>query len=153
MCETLIIGIGNPLRGDDALGWAAIEALEASGLPPDTRTLCVQQLTVDLAEAVAAARQVFFVDARAAEPAGALYVAPIEADTCMETYLAHFFDPRALLAAVQALYGHHPGAMLFSINATSFDYGAPISPRVQHALPELLREVRHALHATPRPGN
>ncbi len=151
MCETLIIGIGNPIRGDDALGWASVEALNAHDLPPDTRTLCVQQLTMDLVEEVAAARRVFFIDARAAEPPGALHVEHITPDTCLETHLTHFFDPRTLLAAVQALYGHHPPATLFSINTTAFAYGAPISPPVQRALPELLCRVRHALRSkTPQ---
>ncbi len=134
----LVIGIGNPIRGDDALGWAAIEALKARGLPPGTETLCVQQLSMDLVESVAAAEPVFFVDARLGQPAGRLHAGRIAADTCLETASSHFFDPRTLLAAVQALYGHHPQAGLFSISTTHFEYGAPLSPEVQRALPQLV---------------
>ncbi len=145
----LVIGIGNPIRGDDALGWAAIEALKARGLPPETETLCVQQLSMDLVESVAAAEPVFFVDARLGQPAGALRAERIAPDSCLETASSHFFDPRTLLAAVQALYGRHPQAGLLSVNAARFSYGAPLSPEVQRALPRLvsllLRWLREGL--------
>jgi len=147
----LVIGIGNPLRGDDALGWAAIEALRARSLPPATKTRCVQQLSMDLVEGVAAADLVLFVDARFGQPTGRLHAGRIAPDTCLETASSHFFDPHTLLAAVQALYGHHPQAGLFSISTTCFEYGASLSPEVQRALPRLVSLLLRCLRAGTPP--
>ena len=35
MGDTLILGLGNPLRGDDGVGTAVIQALQSESLPPD----------------------------------------------------------------------------------------------------------------------
>jgi Ni,Fe-hydrogenase maturation factor len=57
----LVIGIGNPLRGDDGVGWWLAERAET--LKPTPRVLRVQQLTPELAAELAAARRVLFIDA------------------------------------------------------------------------------------------
>lgn len=63
----LVIGIGNPLRGDDGVGWWLAERAEQ--LPPATPTgsrllvRAVQQLTPELSEELAGARRVLFIDA------------------------------------------------------------------------------------------
>ena len=63
----LVIGIGNPLRGDDGVGWWLTERAEqlpratSTGSPLLVRT--VQQLTPELAAELTAARRVLFIDA------------------------------------------------------------------------------------------
>ncbi len=63
----LVIGIGNPLRGDDGVGWWLAERAEQ--LPPATPTgsallvRAVQQLTPELSGELAAVRRVLFIDA------------------------------------------------------------------------------------------
>lgn len=137
----LIIGIGNPLRGDDGLGWAAVEALQRL-LPPDNvECICVQQLTMDLVENLNQVQQVTFIDARAGDPPGERHSSIIAADSALEAASSHFFDPQTLLAAVQALYGRHPAAMLHTINAASFDYGASLSAVVKAGVKELVTEI------------
>ncbi len=144
---TLIIGIGNPLRGDDAVGAEAIRALEARSLPPQVKTVHAQQLSMDLAEALGAASLAIFIDARLGDPPGELRVQKLEPDSCLSAAgVSHFFDPATLLAAVQALYGQHPKAWLFSVNAQTFDFGAPLSPPVREALPLLLALVLDIVH-------
>ncbi len=60
--RVLIIGIGNPLRSDDGLGWAVAEQLSL-----ECDTSCdiriVHQLTPDVAQWVAAADLVVMIDA------------------------------------------------------------------------------------------
>ncbi len=149
-CNQLIIGIGNPLRGDDALGAEAIRALEARALPPGVKTVHVQQLSMDLAEPLGAASLAVFIDARLGEPAGELRAAELKPNSCLNASgVSHFFTPETLLAAVQALYGQHPKAYLFSVNAHTFDFGAPLSPLVHAALPRLLDRVLNVLRTSP----
>src|ERR1700686_2681571 len=64
----LIIGIGNPLRSDDGLGWAVAEQLTIEG---DTGCdiQAVHQLTPELAQKMALASLVVLIDAsREGEP-------------------------------------------------------------------------------------
>ena len=51
----LVIGYGNPLRGDDGIGWSAANAL-AEGMQDDrVRIVACIQLTPELAESIAQA--------------------------------------------------------------------------------------------------
>jgi hydrogenase maturation protease len=62
MPGTLIIGYGNPLRGDDGLGWQVAGEL-AKCVDALISAVAVQQLTPELAEPVSDADLVIFVDA------------------------------------------------------------------------------------------
>jgi len=138
----LIIGIGNPVRGDDGLGWHAVQQLTALGLPEHASVLACQQLTMDLVEPVHEAERVVFIDARQGEPVGAFTRERVQPSSALSEPVSHFFDPGTLLACVQALYGAHPEAVLFSISSTHFDYVETLSPPVASALPALLDDVR-----------
>ncbi|MCU0764787.1 MAG: hypothetical protein MUF32_01875, partial [Burkholderiaceae bacterium] len=58
--RTLVIGYGSPIRGDDAVGPLAAEALSARPLPPGVTVLARHVLTAELAEDLAAAERVIF---------------------------------------------------------------------------------------------
>ena len=74
MARTLIIGIGNPMRGDDALGWRAIEELNQAFSCEEAEMVTCHQLTPDLAESVAQRESVIFIDACAGSPPGEIRV-------------------------------------------------------------------------------
>lgn len=137
----LVIGVGNPIRGDDALGWAVAEGLQERLPAGVAECVCVQQLTMDLVEPVSQARAVYFVDARTGAPPGELFSATITANTSLDSPASHFFDPQTLLAAVQALYGSHPPAYLLTIGAASFAYGADLSAPVREAVIRLVDDL------------
>lgn len=133
----LVIGIGNPIRGDDGLGWQVAGLLESrfagSNLPVDA--IQVQQLTMDLVDEINNTNLVVFIDAAAGEPVGQVSSCEISAGTALSVGGSHFFDPQTLLSAVQALYGTHPRAFLFSITTRSFRYCEELSPTIQSAIP------------------
>jgi hydrogenase maturation protease len=160
MPEVTVIGCGNPLRGDDGLAWQAARLL-ARGLGAEPQFLeqgrCLsadgrveivtcQQLTLDLLETVHEAGRVIFVDASVQGEPGALAVETVMPDT-PQNLISHQFDPPTLLAAVKALYGACPPAMLCSVTAASFDYVEQLSPPVERALPELVRRVAEMVEA------
>jgi hydrogenase maturation protease len=138
MTKTLIIGIGNPLRGDDGLGWHAANQLGQTILSPDIEIIAVQQLTIDLVEAIHQVDFALFIDSRLDQPPGIFAVQNIEPDSCRQSSVSHFFDPETLLSAVQALYGKHPKAMLLTISADQFEFSENLSEPVQAALPGLV---------------
>ena len=61
--RTLIIGYGNPLRGDDGVGWEVASRLAATIPEEAAHIMTVHQLTPELAESVSEAELVIFIDA------------------------------------------------------------------------------------------
>jgi hydrogenase maturation protease len=136
MPSALIIGYGNPLGGDDAAGYLAAESLGG---------LAVHQLTPELAEPIARAARVIFVDAAVAGQASACQPGAIRERAIIPdpqpAAFTHHLTPEALLAMAQFLYGHAPEAVLVTITAASFEPGAPLSARAGAALPAVLHRL------------
>lgn len=130
----LIIGYGNPLRGDDAAGLRLIEALEAAGRPAGVETLAVHQLTPELADRVAAARAVVFVDAACREEPAALR--PLEVPPFSGPPPGHHYSPASLLQLTRLTFGVAPPAWLLTLPAAGFAFGAALSPRAVGAVEE-----------------
>ena len=134
----LIVGYGNPLRGDDALGrMAAGRLAQRYGSLAHVEVVAVHQLTLDMAQLVSAYDLVIFLDARIAPEAGQVFCAPIAATTRSPNPLSHYCTPGALLATTQILYGAAPRAYLAGVTAHAFEAGAPLTPAVAGALDEL----------------
>lgn len=146
--RTLVIGYGSPIRGDDAIGPLAADALAAGPLPPGLRVLSRHILTAELAEDLAAAETVIFLDAASQGQPGEVQVRRLEPDAHALSTMAHFLDPRELLAWCDTLYQRAPEAWLVSAAGESFDYASyHLGPAATAALPLMLNEVRRLLDA------
>jgi hydrogenase maturation protease len=90
----LILACGNTLRSDDGLGpWLADWAREKFAGNPAVRVLSRQQWTPDLAEDIARAQSVLFIDCSVESSPGELKLTPVEP-----------------AARTQGLATHHQGA-------------------------------------------
>ena len=168
---SLVIGIGNPLRGDDGIGWRLAAQLPAgSGLG----VRCRQQLTPELAEELAAVERVLFLDAWlgpagsgvASQPEGVganrpslrlplqlqELPAPVELNQASGSAAvwagampwggaSHGLSPQVLLALSQALYGQAPRAHQLLLPAHCFGHGDGISPALARRLGEARRLI------------
>jgi len=134
--SVLVLALGNPLRGDDAAAAAAVEGLARDGL----RVLAVHQLTPELADDVAAAQRVVFVDARAGAVPGAVETVDLR-PAAGGPVATHALAPGALMALAAALHGAAPPARLVTVGAQAFTLGEPVSPIVTGALPALRAAV------------
>jgi hydrogenase maturation protease len=141
--KVLILGWGNPLRGDDALGWRAAEQL-SEGLAGCQATVHVShQLLPEFAFEIAGSDLVIFIDAACDNgPFGRVRFERVVPRRCDSAAFSHHIDPPALLDMAQALYGSHPEAYLFTVAGRSFEYGEELSPEVAAAVPELLAQIR-----------
>jgi hydrogenase maturation protease len=149
--NTLIIGYGSPIRGDDAIGPLAAEALSAGPLPDGVRVIARHILTAELAEDISAADRVIFLDASVEGKPGEVRVRPLAPDASAMSTMAHFLDPRELLAWSQALYQRTPISYLVTTAGLSFDYANyTLSPTAAAALAAMIARVR-ALIAEPWP--
>lgn len=119
----LVIGYGSPIRGDDAIGPLVADRLQQLGLPDWIRIEARHILTAELAATLAEVDCVVFLDAAVDLPPGQLRCQPLQADTSAASTMAHFHDPRELLAWCQGLYGRVPQAWLITAGGADFDYG------------------------------
>jgi len=138
----LIICIGNIARGDDAVGWRVAAALEGR-LPADVRLLRVHQLDVVLAEDVAHAASVVFVDAERRDLPAVARQPVYEGTTSVG---AHGLDPAGLLGLARGLFGQAPPAELVTVAAPEMAHDEALSPiavaSVQQAAEEILDGLR-----------
>ena len=121
----LIIGIGNPSRGDDAIGPLAIERLEALDLP-GAELLTDFQLQVEYAFDLLGRREVVFIDAAASGTAPFSFDAAVpEADA---SATSHALSPAAVLAAFLRVTDEPlPPAFVLAVRGYEFELGAPMS--------------------------
>jgi hydrogenase maturation protease len=141
--RTLVIGYGSPIRGDDAIGPLAADRLEAEGLPGHVRVIARHILTADLVPDIAESDRVIFLDASVDGPPGEVRTRRLTADPSAVSTMAHFLDPRELLAWCESLYGGAPEAWLVSVTGVSFDYaGYALTPQAAAALERMLGEIR-----------
>jgi hydrogenase maturation protease len=138
----LVIGYGNELRRDDGVGPRVARAV-ASWNVRGVLALALHQLTPELAEAVAGADEVFFVDADARE-VGGVRVRPVRPDAG-QTTLDHASSAPALLALVGAVYGRRPRAWLMTLPAPDLDFGEELSPAAVRGVDEALRCLRRRI--------
>jgi len=142
MDPTLIVGYGNPLRGDDAAGFLAAEQLGGVITDPGVTVLAVQQITPELAEPVSRAARVIFIDAAVGPEPGQIrerIVRPaVERGAPAFT---HHASLEAILAAALALYGHAPEAWLISVGGSDFSYSTEPSPALVQMVDSLAAAV------------
>jgi hydrogenase maturation protease len=154
--KALVIGFGNPLRGDDGLGWHAALRLKeefasnrnAPGNGQVTVISC-HQLTPELSDPISKSDLVIFIDARDGTPPGVIQVERVEPISLAPGSCAagapgalwHSVSPAALLTCAQIIFGRVPQSVLVSVTAESFE-GEHLSARVEDALEPALVLVR-----------
>jgi hydrogenase maturation protease len=146
----LLIGWGNPLRGDDGVGQAIAAAVERWG-QPQLEVVEAVQLTPELAPLLAAARRVLFVDAEAGAAAitGGWRLEPVPplepggtTAAWLSQPLSHHASPGVLLMLAETLYGRRPPAWQLLVTAHACGFGSGLSPATEALLPGALAAVR-----------
>lgn len=132
----LVLGYGNPQRSDDGAGSAVARGV-ARALP-GTDCYAVRQLTPELAEPIAAASRVVFVDA--AVGLEEVEVRPLAA--ARSRLGSHSGSPEALLELARVLYGNSPPAWQIALPAERFEFGDRLSPVTRRAV---VAATEHAL--------
>ena len=149
MPHTLIIGYGNPLRGDDGFGWHAAVRLREIIHHEAVEILPVHQLTPELMDPVSRARRVIFIDAAVGDDAGKLTVTTLAATGGPPPAFTHFATPAALLEGARSLYGAKPEALLVTVVGLDFELGEELSEPVQLALESAGTKIRELLAGPP----
>lgn len=142
--RVLIIGFGNPLRGDDGVGWQAAERLERS-LRSRVEVLTCHQLTPELSDPIAHSGLTIFIDACATTPAGQVDCQAVSATQQTSHSLNHSTSPAALLRSAHTIFGHAPQAFVITVGGESFGYSEKLSPAVAGALNDVVERVKELI--------
>lgn len=113
----LLIGYGNPGRGDDGLGPAFAERIALARLP-GVEVSVDYQLTVDHVLPVSTAERVVIVDAEIGLDAP-YRLGPL-APAASGDLTSHSLSPGEVLALARLLYGHAPDSHLLGIAGVEF---------------------------------
>jgi hydrogenase maturation protease len=137
----LILACGNTLRGDDGVGpWLAEWAENRFRGEPAIRIVSRHQLTPEIAEDIAAAASVIFIDCSAASDPGSVSAVPVEPLAPSVALATHHVGPAELLALSRDLYSASPReALLLTIGAGLTELSEDLSDPVRSALPEACR--------------
>ena len=120
----LIIGYGNTLRSDDGVGPKVAERIATLALP-GVQTLSCGLLTPELADPIAQAQVVVFVDA-ALDGSREVQLRKL-APTASSQIMAHAAEPGVLLALARDIFGHAPNAWWLTIPIKSTAIGEEFS--------------------------
>jgi len=141
LSSVLVVGYGNALRGDDALGWHAVARLSADPRLDGARVIWQHQLTPELALDMAGASLVVLVDAESDLEPGALHVRRLHRSADGGTAMSHHVAPESLLVLAHELYGAAPEAWLVGVGAATLEVGDALSPAVASAIPAIVDAV------------
>lgn len=139
--RAVVIGYGNTLRGDDAIGPYVAETVDAWNLP-GVEAVSAHQLTPELADTLAAAGIAVFVDA--AVDVKAVTVSPVQPGESGPA-MFHAQSPSALLTLARAAGYRCPPAWLVSAPVEHFEFAAPLSDQGRRSVEDAARAVRRLL--------
>ena len=131
----LLIGYGNPLRGDDGVG-PRIVCRFARRHRGVVRACVVPQLVPELCALLAKHDAVIFVDASAAGDGGCRLL-PLEC-AAATNWGTHLCSPAALVALTAELYGAKPRAWCLAVAGRDFRLGAGLSATARASCREAL---------------
>ena len=122
----LVLAVGNPSRGDDAIGPGLAARLEAAGLP-GVEVISEFQMQVENALDLVGRERVIFVDAGTGTPAPFELRHVHAAAEFLHT--SHALSPEAVLATYRRVTGNEPPeAWLLCVRGESFGLGEALSP-------------------------
>ncbi len=142
----LVIGYGNDLRSDDAVGKRVAEGVATWNLPY-VQAHAVHQLTPELAATLAKFERAIFVDAYITTDDKEVGVHPLEPDHTGEI-AGHTGDPQSVLALTQALYEHCPQAWWVTVPGVNFGVGDSLSLKAEQGVAKALERIEQLLKET-----
>jgi hydrogenase maturation protease len=151
----LVIGIGNPDRGDDGIGISVVRQL-AGQVPPDVTIIERTGDALALIDDWAGQDTVILVDAAASQGSpGRIHRIDLLADALppeLSLSSTHAFGVAEAVGLALTL-GLLPAQVIaYAIEGENFEPGTPLSPRVAAAAGKAAARIVAELHASERTG-
>jgi hydrogenase maturation protease len=133
--DVMVIGIGNPLRGDDAVGIHLVQRLKRH-FTGDFKGIVAYEADIGLAEEISCYPALLVIDALAASSEPPFQMLPLPAASTIFPaggFSSHAFNWGMVLAMARDIFGRCPEAFLCGIRAHSFAIDERLSPLCQTA--------------------
>ncbi len=149
--KTLIIGIGNRFRGDDALGCVLVDNIQTLCLP-DVEVITHSGEPASLIDLWQSRKNVFLVDAvsSCAEP-GTIHYIDLQEQGLPDnfrSYSTHAFGIAEAVELARALNKLPPKIVFYGIEGKSFAATETLSPEMMAALEDIKTLVVHNIKDT-----
>jgi hydrogenase maturation protease len=142
---TLVLGLGNPLRGDDGVGPFVVKALEERHLPQGVEALDGGSGGLALLQIIEGRDRVIVIDAAemGRQPGEFVRFQPEEARFAQrsEEFSFHETGLGEALALAKALDQPLPEMVIFGVQPAQMDWGESLSPAVRVAVPDLVEAI------------
>ena len=145
--EITIIGLGNPLRGDDGVGVAVIEALGREKLAPSVKLVNAGQAGLGLVGILDTAERAVIVDcAEMGLPPGSVRTFG-EDDIRVEAWSESVHNARAgtALEIARALGSLPSGTRIVGVQPGQMSWGLGLSSEISRAVPKAVKAVLDVL--------
>lgn len=146
--KTLVLGLGNPILGDDGVGWRVVERLASRALPPNVEVDCCSLGGLSLMERMSGYERVILVDAiyTGEQEAGKICcftLAELPDRSAGHTTSAHDTSLRNALNVGRSMGIALPDDEKITVIAIEaervYDFSEELSPAVASAVPEALK--------------
>jgi hydrogenase maturation protease len=139
--ETVILGLGNELLGDEGVGVHAIRRLQQEKLPGSIKVIEVGTAILDALPLFEQADRIIVMDAMKSNgPPGTVYKIPLDqcsGSACIASM--HGFDIFRVLALAER---HEPPPVtVFGVEPQSLGWSMVLSPQVADSMPYLIEAV------------
>ncbi|MCU0560899.1 MAG: hydrogenase maturation protease [Desulfobacterales bacterium] len=142
MTRAVVMGLGNPDRGDDGVAFHVVNRLRRRlGAPPlddgdtglgaaaaEAAVLFFRQLVPELVLDVGGCSRLVFVDAHVPAEPRAIVCSRIGPQARWAPGLTHALPPEGFLWLLQAFAGRAPESFLVSVRGERFDFTRKLSP-------------------------
>ncbi len=142
MTRPMVMGLGNPDRGDDGIAFHIVNRLRRrlgsrplsdgetglGGTETKAALLFVRQLVPELVLDVGGCSRLIFVDAHVPAEPRTIVCARIRPEARTAAGLTHALPPEGFLWLLQALAGRSPESFLVSLRGERFDFTRSLSP-------------------------
>jgi hydrogenase maturation protease len=152
--DMLIIGVGNPDRGDDGVGLAVADALSDAYLD----RVSIRHISGNclvLLDLWSQAERVIIIDAvHSGGKPGAIYRLDAHQQTLSQPMFGnstHAFGVANAVELARSLRQLPPHLIIYGIEGHQFETGAPLSAEVAQALPEVVLRIRDEMRRWPQP--
>ncbi len=153
----LIIGLGNPLRGDDGVGPRVVTELRRRGLPEGVEAIDAGTGGLDLLRVMEGRDAVIVVDAAEVgrEPGTFVRFTPEEVRLQLRGrgFSLHDAGLAEALALASALAHPLPPITLFGVQPERIGWEEGLSPAVEEAIPALVEAILREVRKQPATSN
>jgi len=146
--KTLILGLGNPLLGDDGVGWRVADQMRLRVVSPDTEVDCLAGGGLSLMERLVGYDRAIIVDALTTQQAPVGTVTCFDLDQLPDPVAGHLSSAHETSLKTALRLGASLGMSLpdeiriVAIEAQQvYDFSEELSRAVAAAVPEAVRQI------------